>query len=66
MSLRRLSKWLGLLIRNEWMFLFLLGSTMALLSFVIDVSIEVLQENHYLIYERDEFGKMNLVNVMAN
>ena len=29
---------------------------MALLSFVIDVSIEVLQENHYLIYERDEFG----------
>ena len=31
---------------------------MALLSFVIDVSIEILQENHYLIYERDEFGKL--------
>ena len=54
---RRLSKCLGLVIRNEWMFLFLLGSTMALLSFVIDVSIELLQENHYLIYQRDEFGK---------
>ena len=43
MGLRLVSKWVGLVIRNEWVFLFLMGSTMAALSFVIDYFIEILQ-----------------------
>ena len=53
----RLSKWLGLVIRNEWVFLFLMGAIMAGLSFIIDVSIEILQERHYIFYMRDDLGK---------
>ena len=45
MSHSLLSKWFGLAIRNEWVFLFLMGSTMAGLSFLIDYLIEVLQGN---------------------
>ena len=56
----RLSKWLGLVIRNEWVFLFLMGAIMAGLSFIIDVSIEILQERHYIFYMRDDLGKFSL------
>jgi len=43
MGLSLVSKWVGLIIRNEWVFLFLMGSTMAGLSFIIDYMIEILQ-----------------------
>jgi chloride channel 2 len=45
-------KWFGLIIRNEWIFLFLMGSIMAGLSFLIDEAIEHLQESHYIFYKK--------------
>jgi hypothetical protein len=50
MGLKTLTKWIALALANEWFYLFLMGTMMAILSFAIDFLIENLQEVHYIIY----------------
>lgn len=50
MGLKTLTKWIAIALGNEWFYLFLMGTMMAILSFAIDFLIENLQEVHYIMY----------------
>lgn len=63
MGLKLVSKWVGLIIRNEWVFLFLMGSIMAGLSFIIDYMIEILQG---MDFKKHLNAKFDLKSVFLN
>jgi len=58
MGLKTLTKWIALALANEWFYLFLMGTMMAILSFAIDFLIENLQEVHYIIYASNSHSYM--------